>query len=306
MILSGGKPEWPNGAFPQIAFRFQKVIYKSRLKINDRPVGGDFAENPHAAFALIWVGANGSTQPITVFDPANHPVKDESPDTPDPGGSSGSQKLPLPDDLGSINPNGEFQVTIKNGSNRVLRVKTVRFANKEPQVFSIDLQAGETSDNIKFLGGSTRAVAAWELPAGKMTWFNAEPIYQSRQLAIRDRTGLPLPEDVGIANDQQKFFIQFRNDSQRKVRLKTTRIINADPVVFSADLNPGGSSPVGKFFGGSTRLLAVWDLADGKLLLLQPTPIYQSRCVVYKELVEVLDDGTVVQVPTFALEPLDG
>ncbi len=304
-ILSGGKPAWPNGEFPQIAFRFQKVTYSSRLKVAGKQVGGEFAENDHAAFVLIWIGPNGSTQAAEPFDPANFPVKDESPDPPGGTGAGGTQTLPLPDDQGAVNDNGSFQLTLKNNTARALRVKTVRFSDQEPQVFSIDLQAGLTSAAITFLGGSTRGLAGWSLPDGKLTSLQAEPIYQSRQIAISDRAGLPVPEDLGSINTQQQFTVQFRNESQRSVRLKTVRLINVDPVVFPVDLPPGGQSPLGLFFGGSTRMFAVWSLTDGKLLLLEPLPIYQSRCVVYKELVEVLGNGTVVNRPILALLPLE-
>lgn len=83
-ILTGKRPSWPNVDFPGIHFRWQKVIYSSRLLINGSQVGGSFAENPHAAFVLIWKGANGSTAAITGKDADAIPVKDERPDTPEP------------------------------------------------------------------------------------------------------------------------------------------------------------------------------------------------------------------------------
>ncbi len=147
---------------------------------------------------------------------------------------------------------------------------------------------------------------AWSLPGGKLTTRTAVPLYQSLQVNVTDSAGLPDPDDVGLANSQSQFSVRFRNDTQRKVRMKTVRISNQDPTVFTVDLASGFSSPVAAFFGGSTRLFAVWTVPDGKLVLLKPLPIYKSQCVVYREFVEMTGDGTVVHVPLLGFEPLDG
>ena len=303
-ILSGEKPAWPNGDFPQIAFRFQKVNYSSRLKVAGAKIGGEFATNDHAAFVLIWIGPNGSAQAITAVDPATIPVRDDVSDTPGGGNAGDTQTLPLPDDQGLTDSSGNFKITFKNTTAKALRIKTARYSNKDPQVFSIDLQPGESSSPVTFLGGSTRGLAAWSRTDGKLTSLRAQPIYQTGQISLVDRTNLPVTEDQGSINPQHQFSIQFLNQSQRAIRLKTIRVVNDVPVVFSIDLAAGAQGPTGLFFGGSTRMLAVWSDPDGKLLLVEPLPIYKSRCVIYKELVETLANGTVVSRPMLEVVPL--
>lgn len=220
------------------------------------------------------------------------------------GGTTGPQRLPLPVDVGAINPNGSFQVVLSNNTNISLRVKTVRFSNTEPQVFSIDLNPGNNSGPVTFLGGSVRGVAAWSLNNRNLIAARAVPIYQSTAIPMVLTPGLPVPGDIGETATGSSFTVRFRNASTRGLRMKTVRFPEIDPVVFSIDLGGGQSSSDVVFFGGSTRLLAIWSLADGKLIHLQPLPLYQSVLVTYRELVEMLGDGTQVTVPLVALENL--
>ncbi len=136
-ILSGGKPAWPNTDFPQIAFRFQKVTYSSRLKVAGAKIGGEFATNDHAAFVLIWIGPNGSTQPINTVDPATIPVRDDVPDTPGGGNAGDPQTLPLPEDQGLTNNGGSFQVTFKNTTAKSLRPRLCDIRTKTLRSFRL-------------------------------------------------------------------------------------------------------------------------------------------------------------------------
>ena len=128
-----------------------------------------------------------------------------------------------------------------------------------------------------------------------MIAYEATPIYSNKQVVIVARPELPLPEDVGFANSTNIFCVRFKNESPRAIRLKTVRVFNNDPIVYTIDLPPNTISQPVNYFGPSTRMLAVWAQTEKRLISLQPLPVTQSQTISYREFGEIRD-GVVVTV----------
>ena len=87
-LLSGQQVSWPF-----IKLVFQTVRYSSKLHINGRQVGGEFAVNRHIGFVIIWVGQGGSNEPADTVDSSGD-LEDDASDTP-----------PIDDNFSGVNPN---------------------------------------------------------------------------------------------------------------------------------------------------------------------------------------------------------
>lgn len=62
---------------------------------------------------------------------------------------------------------GTLKVRIRNNTTMTLRIKSTRFSNSDPVVFSADFAPG-TQIEVDYFGGSTRVFSAWKVSNGQL------------------------------------------------------------------------------------------------------------------------------------------
>ena len=77
--------------------------------------------------------------------------------------------------------------------------------------------------------------------------------------------------------------VRIANGTSLKLRIKSMRFSNQEPVVYSVDLNPDQHVVV-DYIGGSTRVFAAWKISNGQLVFTAPIDIFANTAVVIREL----------------------
>jgi hypothetical protein len=119
-------------------------------------------------------------------------LPDQDPDTTTGQGvlDNSPQKPNLPIGI-PAKEGGPYKVIITNKSNVALRIKSVRFSNDDPVVFSMDFLPGNSQEVIYF-GSSECVFAAWTANDGVLRVYKSIPIPSNTAIYFKVEDKLPV------------------------------------------------------------------------------------------------------------------